>query len=168
MCHSGTASMGPSHLPGTRRVAPTMTTTDINCDLDARTSSPTAAQAPRWRRNLPWAIAAVTSAVAVVLFALLIAQPTPVRATPAADAGPTVTATATAPDPTISGESSDGVGSGATVWRDSAGNFLAIMEAVSPYNDEAVWCKLVVNGKAVEVHATDGQPAICVWVRDAA
>lgn len=139
---------------------------DIDCDLDARSTAPAVAPAPRWRKNLPWTVAGVASATAVSLLAVLIARPAPVHAAASA-AEPT--ATATAADPTISSASSDGWNAdGATVWRDNSGQVLAVMEAISPYNHEEVWCRLDVNGQTIEVHTADGQPAICVWVRDAA
>lgn len=136
-----------------------MTTT---LDLDEKT----AARTRRDKDRLPWTLFGVACFVVLALVGVLAARPPVKQIAAQPDVLPSATPTPT--DPTITDAYSDGIGMGPTVWRDQAGQIITVMDGVRPYGSEEVWCKLVVGATPVEVHAADGQPAICVWVRDAA
>ena len=128
-------------------------------DLDRPEAAAAAAVVPE-RGQLPWVLFGATLTLLVATVAIAFGRhPAP----PAADSLPVA-----APDPTIEIESSDGINSGAQVWRDADGTMIGVMDLVRPYGDADVWCELTVNGQVVKATGVDGWPATCVWIRGAA
>jgi hypothetical protein len=127
----------------------------LELDLD---TPPTAAQAPAApRARLPW-----------ILFALTLAVLALTLVTPRTPPPPDGMGLRPVPASSIHLEQSGGISPGPTVWRDADGLLLAVLHPVSPYNQETVTCRLVVDGQEVTAEGVDGFPAVCVWVRDAA
>lgn len=130
-------------------------TATLDIDLSAQ-PAPRPKPAATWKPYVPWGLLAV----ALVALALSLAPP---RTPPAPPAEP-----APVPETRIDLGQTGGLSDGATVWRDSTGLIVAVMHQVRPYVDEAVACRLVVDGREVIAEAADGLPALCVWVRGAA
>lgn len=133
----------------------TQTIEPVNLDIPPIPQLP-----PAWRARLPWIIASLL--LLGLLSSLLMRMP---RTAPA----PVQPPAAYWINPVIETKASPGaVGRGATVWRDQSGAVVAVMDAVTPLAGEDVWCELTVNGIMVRDEQVGGQPAVCVWVRDAA
>lgn len=96
--------------------------------------------------------------VAFVAVALSVSRPVPV-------ATPEPTPTPSPVEVQVNAVTDGGVGLGPTVWRDQAGTIIAVANVVRPYNFETVACSLTVDGQLVEATGSDGNPAVCVWVR---
>jgi hypothetical protein len=65
-------------------------------------------------------------------------------------------------------QSPDGIGLNTTVTRDGRGEIVGVSTVVRSVNYQPVWCRLTVDGRVIEDQAVDGNPAVCVWFRDAA
>lgn len=131
-------------------------------DLDAPPApAPKPASRQRWTVAVPWGLAVVFF-LAFAAALRLPAAPAPVISQP--EPTPTVAAT----DPVVDEKTSEGIGRGATVYRDAEGQIVAVMDSVLPLTrDGAAWCELTVDGQTVRDEQTGGAPAVCVWVRDA-